>query len=126
MEALASVAFARLPETFRALCADLVIAVEDFPTDEVLDVLGLDVSRHIVDFYRPLMAALGTVDAVDLLGAVVEDALEWFGYYRDFKKFKKNVISYTTDRVEYESTDSFALYGYSPKLIFCIEIIAPQ
>ncbi len=34
-----------------------------------LDVLGLDVSRHIVDFYRPLMAALGTVDAVDLLGA---------------------------------------------------------
>ena len=34
-----------------------------------LEVLGLDVSRHIVDFYRPLMAALGTVDAVDLLGA---------------------------------------------------------
>ena len=55
-----------------------------------------------------------------------EDALEWFGYYRDLKKFKKNVISYTTNPVEYESTDSFALYGYSPKLIFCIEIIAPQ
>ncbi|SDB80146.1 DNA polymerase III, alpha subunit [Raineyella antarctica] len=34
-----------------------------------LEVLGLDVSRHVVDFYRPLMAALGTVDAVDLLGA---------------------------------------------------------
>ncbi|WP_228488882.1 DNA polymerase III subunit alpha [Raineyella fluvialis] len=33
-----------------------------------LDVLGLDVSRHVVDFYRPLMAELGTVDAVDLLG----------------------------------------------------------
>lgn len=33
-----------------------------------LEVLGLDVSRHVVDFYRPLMDALGTVDAVDLLG----------------------------------------------------------
>ncbi len=33
-----------------------------------LDVLGLDVSRHVVDFYRPLMTALGTVDSVDLLG----------------------------------------------------------
>ena len=33
-----------------------------------LEVLGMDVSRHVVDFYRPLMEALGTVDAVDLLG----------------------------------------------------------
>ena len=36
-EVLAIEAFRRLPETFRALCADLVIRIEDFPTDEVLD-----------------------------------------------------------------------------------------
>jgi predicted Zn-dependent protease with MMP-like domain len=36
-EAMAIEAFRRLPEKFRALCADLVIRVEDFPTDEVLD-----------------------------------------------------------------------------------------
>jgi predicted Zn-dependent protease with MMP-like domain len=50
MEALAVAAFARLPEQFRALCRDLVIQVDDFPTDEVLarmeaetefDLLGL-------------------------------------------------------------------------------------
>jgi predicted Zn-dependent protease with MMP-like domain len=36
-EALASAAFARLPDEFRALCRDLVIQVDDFPTDEVLE-----------------------------------------------------------------------------------------
>jgi predicted Zn-dependent protease with MMP-like domain len=50
METLAIAAFARLPEQFRALCRDLVIQVDDFPTDEVLarmeaetefDLLGL-------------------------------------------------------------------------------------
>jgi predicted Zn-dependent protease with MMP-like domain len=37
IEALAIAAFARLPGEFRALCRDLVIQVEDFPTDEVLE-----------------------------------------------------------------------------------------
>jgi predicted Zn-dependent protease with MMP-like domain len=49
-EALARAAYARLPAEFRALCQDLVIRVEDFPTREVLtsmrahsryDLLGL-------------------------------------------------------------------------------------
>lgn len=34
-----------------------------------LDILGLDVSRHIIDFYRPLLDALGTTSAADLLNA---------------------------------------------------------
>jgi error-prone DNA polymerase len=33
-----------------------------------LEVLGLDASRHVVDFYRPFLAALGAVPAGDLLG----------------------------------------------------------
>ena len=37
VEALAIAAFARLPAEFRALSRDLVIQVDDFPTDEVLD-----------------------------------------------------------------------------------------
>jgi predicted Zn-dependent protease with MMP-like domain len=41
IEALAGRAYARLPAHFRALCADLVIRVEDFPTREVLDTMGL-------------------------------------------------------------------------------------
>jgi len=36
-EALAIAVFARLPVEFRALCRDLVIQVDDFPSDEVLE-----------------------------------------------------------------------------------------
>src|SRR5436305_11770700 len=37
IEAFAEAAFRRLPDKFRDLCEGLVIRVEDFPTDEVLD-----------------------------------------------------------------------------------------
>ena len=36
-EAIADAAFARLPRRFRDLCKDVVIRVDDFPTDEVLE-----------------------------------------------------------------------------------------
>lgn len=39
-EVLAIAAFRRLPREFRDTCADLVIKIDDFPTDEVLDHLG--------------------------------------------------------------------------------------
>ncbi|MEU2351314.1 DNA polymerase III subunit alpha [Modestobacter sp. NPDC049651] len=34
-----------------------------------LEVLGLDASRHVVEFYRPFLAALGAVPAGELLGS---------------------------------------------------------
>ena len=37
MEVIAADAYRRLPETFRALCEGVIIRVDDFPTDEVLD-----------------------------------------------------------------------------------------
>jgi len=42
LEALAMDVFQGLPEKFRALCTDLVIQVEDFATDEILDHMGID------------------------------------------------------------------------------------
>jgi predicted Zn-dependent protease with MMP-like domain len=41
VEVLAAKAYSRLPAHFRALCEDLVIRVEDFPTPEVVDAMGL-------------------------------------------------------------------------------------
>ncbi|MGY1813182.1 DNA polymerase III subunit alpha [Blastococcus sp. SYSU D00820] len=34
-----------------------------------LEVLGLDASRHVVDFYRPFLSAIGAVPAGELLGS---------------------------------------------------------
>jgi predicted Zn-dependent protease with MMP-like domain len=40
LELLARDVYRRLPRRFRDLCADLVIQVDDFPTEEVLDHMG--------------------------------------------------------------------------------------
>src|SRR3984893_6061130 len=37
MEAMAQEIFKRLPQRFRQLCEGVIVRVEDFPTDEVLD-----------------------------------------------------------------------------------------
>ena len=37
METMAHEVFERLPKSFRDLCEDVIIRIDDFPTDEVLD-----------------------------------------------------------------------------------------
>jgi predicted Zn-dependent protease with MMP-like domain len=51
-EALAAEAFRRLPEKFRELCRDLVIRVDDFATDEVLDRLGADSEYDLLGLFH--------------------------------------------------------------------------
>jgi predicted Zn-dependent protease with MMP-like domain len=45
-------AFRRLPKQFRALCADLVIKIDDFPTDEVLEKMGLRSEFDILGLFQ--------------------------------------------------------------------------
>ncbi len=52
LELLASEVFRGLPEKFRALCADLVIRVEDFPTEEVLDQMGIESPFDLMGLFQ--------------------------------------------------------------------------
>jgi len=52
LETLAQTAFRRLPQKFRALCEDLVIRVEDFPTEEVLDELGAQSEFDLLGLFQ--------------------------------------------------------------------------
>jgi len=52
IEALAAAAWQRLPEEFRRLCRDLVIRVEDFPTEEVLRELRLESPFELLGLYH--------------------------------------------------------------------------
>ena len=52
LEILAREAFQRLPETFRALCADLVIRVDDFPSDEVLDAMQAESEFDLLGLFQ--------------------------------------------------------------------------
>ena len=51
IERLAEQAYKRLPEQFRALCEGLVIHVDDFPTDEVLDQLGAQTEFDLLGLF---------------------------------------------------------------------------
>ena len=52
IEALAAAAWERLPQEFRAKAADVLIRVEDFATDEVLDSLGIDSPFDLLGLYQ--------------------------------------------------------------------------
>jgi predicted Zn-dependent protease with MMP-like domain len=51
MEEIADQAYDRLPSHFRTLTVDLVIRIEDFPTDEVLDGLGIESPFDLLGLY---------------------------------------------------------------------------
>ncbi|HET9902581.1 MAG TPA: metallopeptidase family protein [Xanthobacteraceae bacterium] len=52
IEAIAREEFARLPETFRALCADVVFRVEDFPSEEVLARMGIEDAFELLGLFE--------------------------------------------------------------------------
>ncbi|HZL29768.1 MAG TPA: metallopeptidase family protein [Pseudolabrys sp.] len=52
IEALATEAFARLPTRFTALCEGLVIRVEDFPTEEVLDTMQAETEFDLLGLFQ--------------------------------------------------------------------------
>lgn len=51
-QALAAAAWERLPSQFRQMCGDLVIRVDDFATDEVLDELEIESPFELLGLYQ--------------------------------------------------------------------------
>jgi len=52
IEVIADAAYRRLPRTFRTLCEGLVIRVEDFPTEEVLDQMGMQTEFDLLGLFQ--------------------------------------------------------------------------
>jgi predicted Zn-dependent protease with MMP-like domain len=52
LDVIATTAFQRLPAKFRALCEGLVIRVEDFPTDDVLDEMGAESEFDLLGLFQ--------------------------------------------------------------------------
>ena len=52
LEVLAGEVFSRLPRKFRDLCADLVIQVDDFPTEEVLEELRAESEFDLLGLFQ--------------------------------------------------------------------------
>ena len=71
LEAIAAKAYARLPVRFRALTGEVVIRVEDFPDDEVLDSLGIDSPFDLLGLYSGIDLARKSVSDVSTLPDMV-------------------------------------------------------
>jgi predicted Zn-dependent protease with MMP-like domain len=52
MESMAHGVFEGLPKTFRDLCEGLIIRVDDFPTDEVLDEMGCESEFDLLGLFQ--------------------------------------------------------------------------
>jgi predicted Zn-dependent protease with MMP-like domain len=52
LEIVADEVFRRLPRRFRELCADVVIQVDDFPSDEVLDHMGTKTEFDLLGLFQ--------------------------------------------------------------------------
>ena len=52
LAAIAAAAFQALPANFRKLAGDVVFRVDDFPSDEVLDELGIEDSFGLTGLYQ--------------------------------------------------------------------------
>jgi predicted Zn-dependent protease with MMP-like domain len=52
LEILAADVFHRLPRRFRDLCADVVIQVDDFPSEEVLDQMGAESEFDLLGLFQ--------------------------------------------------------------------------
>ena len=52
LEALADAAFAALPEAFRKLCEGLVIRVEDFPSEDVLETMKCETEFDLLGLFQ--------------------------------------------------------------------------
>ena len=52
MEAMAHEVFERLPKGFRTLCAGVIIRVDDFPTDEVLEEMQAESEFDLLGLFQ--------------------------------------------------------------------------
>ena len=70
-EVIAEEAYTKLPRHFRAMTGEVVIRIEDFPTDEVLDGLGIDSPFDLLGLYSGVDLARKSVMDVSALPDMV-------------------------------------------------------
>jgi predicted Zn-dependent protease with MMP-like domain len=87
LELLADQAFRRLPEHFRSLCEGLVIRVEDFPTDEVLDTMGAESEFDLLGLFRgvglPFRSETAPVQMPNMIWLYRRPILDYWATHED-------------------------------------------
>jgi predicted Zn-dependent protease with MMP-like domain len=64
MEAMAHDIFERLPKAFRDLCEGVIIRVDDFPTDEVLDEMQAESEFDLLGLFHGIGLPFRSIDDI--------------------------------------------------------------
>ncbi len=64
METIAQQVFDRLPEGFRDLCEGVIIRVDDFPTDEVLETMNAGSEFDLLGLFQGIGLPFRSVDEI--------------------------------------------------------------
>lgn len=64
LETMAHEEFARLPGRFRAMCEGLIIRVDDFPTDEVLDTMNAESEFDLLGLFQGVGLPFRSVEEI--------------------------------------------------------------
>jgi predicted Zn-dependent protease with MMP-like domain len=87
IEALAQEAYAKLPNEFRAMCQDLVIRVEDFPTDEVLESMHLESEFDLLGLFQgiglPFQSELAPAHMPNMIWLYRRPILDYWAEHED-------------------------------------------
>ena len=87
IEALAREAYARLPEQFRAMCRDLVIRVEDFPTEEVVESMKLDSEFDLLGLFQgvglPFQSEMAPTHMPNMIWLYRRPILDYWAEHQD-------------------------------------------
>jgi predicted Zn-dependent protease with MMP-like domain len=87
IEALARDAYARLPEQFRAMCQDLVIRVEDFPTEEVVESMQLESEFDLLGLFQgiglPFQSDMAPVHMPNMIWLYRRPILDYWAEHED-------------------------------------------
>lgn len=64
MDGIANEVFASLPETFRTMCAGVIIRVDDFPTDDVLETMKAESEFDLLGLFQGLGLPFRSVEEI--------------------------------------------------------------
>jgi predicted Zn-dependent protease with MMP-like domain len=83
LEVLAGEIFHQLPKDFRDLCAGLVIQVDDFPTDEVLETMHAETEFDLLGLFQgvglPFRSESAPVQMTNMIWLCRRPILDYWG-----------------------------------------------
>jgi predicted Zn-dependent protease with MMP-like domain len=95
LEAIADAAYSRLPAHFRELCGDVVIRIEDFPSEEILQDMGIESPFDLLGLYHGVdLARRSVMDVTTVFEMVFLYRRPMLDYWAEHEETLGAILTY--------------------------------